>query len=1086
MDNFTKKCITILFVLSGLTSLVYEIVWTRILILTLGGTDRAISIILASFFGGMALGALFFAGKHVKRPIFVYGIFELAIGIYGILSLFLFDKTIFIYSFLVKIFHFGPAGAPLFQFFSALSILIIPTFFMGATFPLLIRGFDMEKEKAGLGTATLYFANTLGAALGTYIAGFYLLPAFGLNALFIVASLNILIFLFSFALDKRTLYKEGAIPEKSEKEMPARRNYNVYIIYCALLFSGITSICYEILWTKLNILVVSGTIYGFSMMLTTFLLGIGIGSLVYHLLRNRGTAFGINLYISFQLIIGLSALTAYPLSYLAPELNYLISESFPDATLTAIHIRFVFCFLVMFLPALLYGFLFPFSVELLVQNGENPNTGASMAYAVTTAGNILGSFAAPYLLYKSFGLNFAYFYTIVANVIIALILSISFKQKKLLAASLVLLCLLPRVNVNFDLKKILATGLTIWYSDSRAQFLERVELIKSRIAVVQEGENTISTLAITKSKDQASFSVYNNGIAEAAVVIKRNGDVSGGIIETWMGVIPSFLRDNLRNACLIGLGAGGTLLSLEKANNFEEITVIEYEKKIVDLVHTIYPPNSEINPLNDKRVRLEIADGRNYLYLNSLISENKFDAIVSQPSRAWLTGSANLFTKEFMQISLDNLSEQGLFIQWFNLARMDEEALSSILKAFSSVFPHHLVINNRFAEIMLIGSREPLKLDFPKILEKYKENHLVFKQIDLNESDILSWIGFSSPILDVVTSRYSSPFNSDNNLYVEGRIGKLAYAKQTGVSNTVKNVIMEMHIPARQKDIMTFNTMNIKRFAKIMLEFKYSSLLRQYISIYKNDLAEYLPQTYLIDEDFYKYRDILFELIKTRANGKVRFSLIEDLLVYLADINKLHVSEAISNLFDENAKKRLTGLKAFLEDDYKTSLTYLKDSQNERILEYAALSAVYTNNKEEFEKLSDSFRNKRSLALLLSESYFTEAANVPNKAVSYRNFFRAFNTHKKQYHNKLKAAAQKKNLSSIEYYLHKLFNLEKSPYYAASLSAFYDTGSDSRGKVYYEEEFFKLIKGRSVESEMLFSGYMKEQTAFYNKIRKDD
>ncbi len=156
----------------------YETLWARHLNAVVGTSQLAICTVLAAFMGGLATGAFAAAhwGKHVDRPLLVYAVLEAFIGAYALA----FPSLIQ----LVTPAHLAlsaqlPAGSLILAMAQLVllgALLLPPTICMGATLPLLARLVAPEGERAGFQVGRLYGANTLGAVLGTALAGFFLLP----------------------------------------------------------------------------------------------------------------------------------------------------------------------------------------------------------------------------------------------------------------------------------------------------------------------------------------------------------------------------------------------------------------------------------------------------------------------------------------------------------------------------------------------------------------------------------------------------------------------------------------------------------------------------------------------------------------------------------------------------------------------------------------------------------------------------------------------------------------------------------------------------------------------------------------------
>ena len=182
------------FLLSGLSSLIYEVLWVRMLILIFGSTTFAISTVLTGFMGGLALGSYLF-GRYVDRsryPIPLYGILEAGIGVYALLVPTLFSGLLPLYRWVWQSFHLNFYFFSLMQFLLVSLVLIVPTTLMGATLPILSKYYSRREDRLGLTVGSLYAVNTLGGILGTFFSGFFLLPALGVHlTTFLAALLNL-------------------------------------------------------------------------------------------------------------------------------------------------------------------------------------------------------------------------------------------------------------------------------------------------------------------------------------------------------------------------------------------------------------------------------------------------------------------------------------------------------------------------------------------------------------------------------------------------------------------------------------------------------------------------------------------------------------------------------------------------------------------------------------------------------------------------------------------------------------------------------------------------------------------------------
>jgi len=190
-----NKLLLIAFAISGMTALIYEIVWSRPLQLIFGSTIYAVSTILTTFFIGFALGSFLFRNiaDRTKNPISLFGFLELGIGIYGLVILSLFKILTPIYLAL---------ESPILNFLLLFIVIIIPATLFGATWPVINNAY-VRTEKIGKDAGELYAFNSLGSFAGPILAGFILIPTIGIrNTSVLVAILNIFIGISMLVISK--------------------------------------------------------------------------------------------------------------------------------------------------------------------------------------------------------------------------------------------------------------------------------------------------------------------------------------------------------------------------------------------------------------------------------------------------------------------------------------------------------------------------------------------------------------------------------------------------------------------------------------------------------------------------------------------------------------------------------------------------------------------------------------------------------------------------------------------------------------------------------------------------------------------
>ena len=317
----SRLCIFIFFFLSGSTGLVYEVVWTRLLTLVVGNTHYAITTVLTAFMGGLALGS-YLGGRFIDRknnPLIVYAILEAVIGVYC----FFVPHLVAWVSPLFKWIYLNYQGvyveAGFFRFLVCSAILLVPTSLMGATLPVLSKFTAADTSLIGKDVGTLYGVNTFGAVFGAFASAFVFMRLWGLQAtIHLAAFFNLAIALCIVILfrDHRMVSPAPAKPEPQSRE----GKWIVFLILVSFGFSGLSAMVYQVAWNRIFSLLLGSSVYAFSLILTTFILGLALGTVFFARICNR---FGdlLKVFGILQTAIGVFALLALPLFGDIPFVN---------------------------------------------------------------------------------------------------------------------------------------------------------------------------------------------------------------------------------------------------------------------------------------------------------------------------------------------------------------------------------------------------------------------------------------------------------------------------------------------------------------------------------------------------------------------------------------------------------------------------------------------------------------------------------------------------------------------------------------------------------------------------------------------
>jgi spermidine synthase len=635
--------------------------------------------------GGLALGAAIAArfAHTLKRPVLVYGVLELGIALcalavpYGMRG---------ISALTVAILGGGEtAGDPgafaaLFRLITAFVLLLPPTALMGATLPLLTRHAVRSDEQVGPRIGALYATNTAGAIAGTLCAAFLLLPTVGLRqTVYLGALVNGLVFVAA------ALVARGAAPPLTSTPERATTASRVGTWVLPLMtLSGAISFAYEVLWTRLLSQILGGSVYAFSTMLASFLLGITLGSaLAGRLSRTReGAAIG---FAWAQIGTALLALGAFAAANQLPE----IARSVGAGGLAGLGANAALSGLVLLPFATCIGATFPFAVRIVTAGAEASSEATARVYAWNTVGSILGSIGAGFFLLPWLGFLGMISLGCALNLGLAAfaVLASTAKPK------------LPLVAAAFGALVLAIQPIGEPWNLLRAMPMSR-SLAQGEVEYFAVGRSSTVLLV-----DQGgSWRLMTNGLPES-VIEKRGANPARHVEARWLGFLPTLVRPHAKRALLIGLGGGIALEGMP--DTLDPVDVVELEPEVVVANETIGPDRT-IDPLAAPRARVLVNDARGALTL----SDTKYDVVVSQPSHPWTAGASHLYTREFFELVRDHLSDDGVLVQWIGVSFVDQALLETLIATLVEVFPHVQVYQPVKMALLFAASNEPI--DFVK------------------------------------------------------------------------------------------------------------------------------------------------------------------------------------------------------------------------------------------------------------------------------------------------------------------------------------------------------------------------------------
>jgi len=692
-----------LFFLSGIAGLIYEIVWTKLFSLVLGNTIFSVSVVVAAFMGGLALGS-YVAGRvghHVRNPLRIYGLLELGVAGYCLAVPFLIDAAEPVFRTLYRQCQEAPYLLNLERSVIGALILLPPTTAMGATLPILARLTVVRADAVCGSVGALYGLNTLGAVLGASTTGLVLIPWIGLRLTTSVGAL-----ISAMAGFGALLLSRGRGQPFSHATIAAHSPVNTASARLLLLAFGVASFASmvnQIAWTRALVLAIGSTVHAFSLILTSIILGLALGAVAFtrRLDRVHDPVFSFALLQGGVSILSLAVVPLLGrLPLLVPELLLPGIESFGLTLAT----QFCVVLAIVILPSILIGAAFPLVARALTPTIEGIGISVGTAYAVSTVGAIAGSFSGGLLLLPSplgahgtllaaAGLN-------VLAALIALVASTGSPRRRAIAATgcvgavlLLELALLPRWDT-----RVLSSGgygplLLRLDLDERAKRIFR----HSRVLFYRDG---VSATVAVKEFHDGSHALLTNGKVDASSV----GDMPTQVLS---GELPMLLHvADSQDVLVIGLGGGVTLGSILR-HPVRSVDCVELSADVVEAAGTHF---EDVNhgALRDGRVRMLVTDGRNHVAM----TDRRYDVVSSVPSNPWMAGIGSLFTREFFRACRARLNPRGLMCQWIATTALSESDMRSVLATFTEVFPETLLFESVMGiDYLMIGFVDRAILD---------------------------------------------------------------------------------------------------------------------------------------------------------------------------------------------------------------------------------------------------------------------------------------------------------------------------------------------------------------------------------------
>ncbi|HEX2955184.1 MAG TPA: fused MFS/spermidine synthase [Chitinispirillaceae bacterium] len=729
--------------------------------LFLGHAAYSQTLVLVIYMGGMALGA-WIAGatlKHIKNCLKLYALVEIALGVAALVFHSLFQAHVSFSYNTVLTFLKTPALIFCYKWLTS-SIIILPqSMLLGATFPLMAAGFIRRfPGLSGYKLTFLYFTNTLGASIGVLLSGFVLMGAVGLHGTIVTAGI-IDIFvgcavLFLSWRDDSLLSITSEQGVMSSQHIPAQESDKTSLVL--VLFAGATaaaSFMYEIGWIRMLSLVLGSSTHSFEMMLSSFILGMALGS--FFIRKKIDTIKNIpQVLVIVQVVMGATALVSilvygrmfhfmkFVMDALSKnEQGYILFNIFSD----------IICMLVMLPSTICAGMVLPLIVHYFYKCGLGEKY-VGRVYSINTFGGILGVIAAVWLLMPLVGVRFLVTIGALIDIGIGLYLLYYFRER----CSTAIRSVTPVLSVGVIIITI-SIGRVDPILMSSGVFRNGVIHKNKRILTLKDGRT--ATIALYQTNDKMILST--NGKVDASVDIK-NGVSGDEYTMSLAAVIPLAILPDSCTAAVIGMGSGMTAHYLLMDSTVHSVDVVEIEPAMVEAAKHI--GKKVENTFKDPRSHIFIEDAKSFFSSRN----SRYDIIVSEPSNPWVSGVSGLFSKEFFDRIQHHLTDRGVLVQWFHKYESDITILSSIFNALRSYFPDYQVYTAGSDLIVIASKGSGTSLDLTRNVFEMKtlrNSMAAMGFTSLNDLKMLHYCSGHS--FNKLLDRYSVRENSDYFPYVD-------------------------------------------------------------------------------------------------------------------------------------------------------------------------------------------------------------------------------------------------------------------------------------------------------------------------------
>jgi len=770
-DFAQRRFLLVVFVVSGFTGLIYESIWSHYLKLFLGHAAYAQTLVLAIFMGGMALGSWAVAhySGRLRHLLWSYVLVEGLIGIMGII----FHRTFVAasdFSF-ASVIPSLPAGFLVHAYkWSLAALMIFPqSVLLGMTFPLISGGLIRRwPDRPGETLATLYFTNSLGAAIGVLVSGFVLIRAVGLPGTILTAGLmNVALALLVWSIVRRQT--EPAPTRQTAAESSSVRDTLARWFEIAAFLTGAASFMYELGWIRMLSLVLSSSTHSFELMLSAFIFGLAFGGLY---VRRRIARIADPATYAGGVMVVMGALAALSLPAYNVTFDFM---AWCLATFTRTASGYVafnvisqsIAALIMVPTTFCAGMTLPLFTQELMRRGTGERAIGTI-YSLNTLGAIVGVLLTVHILMPLVGVKGVILGGAGIHMALGLSRLLAVRRQRPRTAAIamttsILVLMLTMFVVNLDPQRM-ASGV---YRTGSA-------ILPAGVIVTYLRDGKTATISLAERSDKVVV-IATNGKPDAGL---QMGSGPATVDETTMltlAALPLSMHPSPKRVANIGFGSGLTAHMLLGSGLVERLDTVEIEPFMVEAARKGFGPRIS-NVFEDARSHIVFEDAKTFF----ASTREPYDLIVSEPSNPWVSGVASLFSDEFYGRITHYLKSDGYLVQWIQTYETNVGIVASVIKAMAPHFGAYAIYNTDDYNILIVatrGAKLPIPDDriFQSPLLRTELNRIGIQGID----DIqLRKIGDNLTIGPLLQSM-SAPPNSDFFPFVDLNAPRLRFMGAT-------------------------------------------------------------------------------------------------------------------------------------------------------------------------------------------------------------------------------------------------------------------------------------------------------------------